>query len=434
MRRLFPLLFLAALPAALAAPAPREARTEFGTNGLLTGADLEKVRFDSRAVPGAESAVRRLDAVEKVKRAGPDKVRAKNPYDVAVHMPQTRFRVGEPVPAYFVLRNNRPDPLDLAARLDLFGPDPITWNGCEIRVRDARTGKPVEGSRQSGYVCGDGRGLVDVPGDGYYCVRGDLGALVGAKALPAGEYEVDWRCGNMRSAPVRFSVLNVDGPNLPPRPARPNPYFLHIGHGLEDEDESGTRGAPIRWRECNLDPIRPEDMAAALAVGEGGAFVPDVHAIPAADKYVEAWAEWRPYRDGDRLVVTLRAVPPYEYVRFEEPPQLFLQLELPDGVRARPDFGDEKMAELLERATLITPLTIEAKLPDGWRERVGAGESARVAVLVASKEVELPGPLGDLKKRALREVTPDDAPVWRGTVRTDSVELRFPPQLPTRKP
>ncbi len=50
-------------------------------------------------------------------------------------------------------------------------------------------------------------------------------------------------------------------------------------------------------------------MAAALAVGPDGVYAPDVHAIPSADGMIEASLEWRPYRSGDRLAVTLRAAP-----------------------------------------------------------------------------------------------------------------------------
>ena len=48
MLRRLPLLAFALLPAAVAAPVPPGARPEFGATGLLTRADLEKVRFDSR--------------------------------------------------------------------------------------------------------------------------------------------------------------------------------------------------------------------------------------------------------------------------------------------------------------------------------------------------------------------------------------------------
>src|SRR4051812_14426181 len=116
MYRALPLLLLAALPAAVAAPVPREVLPEFGFNGLLTEDDLEKVKFDSRPVMDKEvddavskaREIEELRKVEDVRKKERFKERPKNLYDVAVHMPQTKFRPGEPVPAYFVLRNNRP--------------------------------------------------------------------------------------------------------------------------------------------------------------------------------------------------------------------------------------------------------------------------------------------------------------------------------------
>src|SRR5215470_9204550 len=108
MLRLLPLLMFALLPAALAAPVPPGGRVEFGSNGLVTRADLEKIKFDSRLVKDAEDFVERKPA---------DEVRPKNRYDVAVHMPWTKFRAGESIPAYFVLRNNRGYALRLDARL-----------------------------------------------------------------------------------------------------------------------------------------------------------------------------------------------------------------------------------------------------------------------------------------------------------------------------
>src|SRR5262245_23718991 len=127
MLRLLPLLAFALLPAAIAAPVPPGGRVEYGASGVLTRADLEKIKFDSRLVMDAEDFVERKPANE---------VRPKNRYDVAVHMPWTKFRAGEPIPAYFALRNNRGYPLRLDARLSLSGPEPTTWNSCDIRVRD----------------------------------------------------------------------------------------------------------------------------------------------------------------------------------------------------------------------------------------------------------------------------------------------------------
>src|SRR5437764_8165974 len=111
MRRFLPLLALVLLPAAAAAPVPPGGRAEFGANGLLSRADLEKVRFESRAARQKE----RL-APAQGNAGAPDKAA------IAVHLPWNAFREGEPVPAYFVFKNGSDRDLKLDGRLDLFGP------------------------------------------------------------------------------------------------------------------------------------------------------------------------------------------------------------------------------------------------------------------------------------------------------------------------
>ena len=82
-----------------------------------------------------------------------------------------------------------------------------------------------------------------------------------------------------------------------------------------------------------------------------------------------------------------------------------------------------------------TPLTVEVGLPAGWRERVGTDGTARVAVLVVAKPIEMPRGAGErLEKLAAVEVRRDrpgeDRPLWGGIVRTEFVELRLPPRPP----
>ncbi len=445
MIRLLPLLAFAILPAAVAAPAPPAARTEFGTSGLLTSADLEKVKFDSRSVKdserGAESKPEKeVEEARKVrdvaKGDGPEKVRPANRYDVAVYMPATKFREGEPAPAYFVLRNNRDTVLGLRARIDMSEPKPMLYGGgCRYDIRDRATGKSVLASLSASTHCGGGS-LVDVPADGFYCVSADVNRLAG-HVLPPGDYEVDWRYGNLGSAPITFTVREHAGAKLPNRPAL---HFYHINPEFGEEERPETVGEPFRWRDCDLNQVGTDDFAAALAVGQHGTYVPDLHTIAKTDKLVEAWVEWKPYRDGDRVVVTLRAVPPYDRVCFEEVPQLHLQIETPaDAHRDRAmQAADRKLAELERSTALVTPLTIEARLPTDWREHVGASGAARVSVLVVAKRVELPRWGDRLEKRQLAEKSvrrSDEAPpLWSGIVRSDTTELRFPLRLPEPVP
>ncbi len=443
MLRLLPLLAFALLPAAVAAPVPPGGRTEFGTNGLLTHADLEKVKFDSRLVKDGdkfreEKAEKEVEDVVKRRIDGPVKVRPANRYDVATHMSWTKFREGEPMPAYFVLRNNRGSVLGLRSRIDMCEPTPTLRGGsCQYDIRDRATGKSVIQLRSSSTHCGGGS-LVDVPADGFYCVSGDLNRLAG-RVLPPGDYEVDWRYGNLCSAPVAFTVREHAGAKSAKLPNRPALHFYHIDpeFGEAEEERPDTVGEPFRWRDCELAHVDTDDFAAALAVGQHGTFVPDLHTVGKADKLVEAWVEWKPYRDGDRVVVTLRAVLPYERVCFEEVPRLHLQIETPADAERGRQSADRKLKALERDTALVTPLTIEARLPTDWREHVGASGAARVSVLVTANRIELPR-WGDRMQKLQEEKSvrrsPDAPPLWSGVVRSDATELRFPPRMPAPTP
>jgi hypothetical protein len=283
--------------------------------------------------------------------------------------------------------------------------------------------------------CGGGS-LIDVPADGYFVTRGDLNRVTG-HLLPPGDYEVDWEYFPFRSSPVRFSVVKADGPK-PAVAKRPLVRFFHLSRGGEREERLLATDEPIVWRATQLGSQYTDSMAAALAVGQNGAYVPDVYAIPVADKLVEAWVQWKHYREGDRVGVTLRAVPQYREVCFAEMPQLYFQIESP---RDESDRGwmravGEAKAFAHDQRLLITPLTIEIHLPADWREHVGVKESARVAVLVTSKRLEMPT-RGECVKRLEKLVERvehvERPPVWSGTVRTEFVELQFPPRGPRKR-
>jgi hypothetical protein len=451
MTRLLLALPLAFVPALVAAPVPRDTRPAFGASGLLSRADLEQVRFDSRAMkPDDRRVEEREDAreekdVEDIRKRTddqPERPRPANKFDVAVHMPRKVFREGEPVPAYLVLRNNRPSMLGLNSRIDLSGVYPeMAGSGISFDVRDLATGKSALKGLSASTNCGGGS-LTDVPADGYFVTRGDLGQLSGG-LLPAGEYEVQWGYRPLKSAPVRFSVTKSDAAKPPASAPRPLVHFFHLSEGGEVQERLRFEGEPHIWYGCRLESRHTESMAAALAVGQTGAYVPDIFAIPVADGVVEAWAEWRQYREEDRLIVTLRAAAPHKVVWFDELPHLHLQIESPRDAEDR-DWSrcscPDMKAQEKDSQSLVTPLTIEARLPKDWRERVGVKDSARVAVLVTSKELEMPcGADRRLKKAVdvaerLRRAYEEPPPIWSGTVRTDFVELNFPARPPRATP
>lgn len=407
MRRVLLLLPFALIPAVLAAPVPPGARTEFGTGGLLSRADLEKVKFDSRPAKEEEIEVEQDVTVEKC--------------DIAVHLPWTKFREGEPVPAYFVVRNRNESELQLRLQMELFGPWPIVWSACRIKVRDRATGKVAH---TLGRSCSKDE-TVTVPAGGYACFKGDVGQ---PRGLKPGEYEVEWIYAGLRAVSVPFTVEKTDATHQP-APLRPYTRFFHIAPDPKHIERPAKAGEPFFWHESRLDHIPASRMAAALAVGQHGVYVPDVHTIPTSDKLIEASIQWKPYREGDRIAVTLRAAGQNKQVRFAERPQLFLQTEAVDDHSADWRFkdkaGDEKRSAN-DSALLVTPLTIEVRLPPKWRENTIETDEAHVAVLVVAKPLEWPTDKARAKADVVERAGPNAAPVWSGIVRTPFTKLRFP--------
>jgi hypothetical protein len=429
---------LAALPfAVVAAPVPKPAPKPFGTNGIVSRAELEALTFDSRPVPPAD---RKRDRVKRViedqkkvqaaEDAGPPKVRPANRYDVGVHVPAVRLFVGEPVVAYFVVRNNRDEELYLDGRLNFADGAPLACNDCDLRLTDARTGKPahfrtrqqIESSRHDELL---------IPADGFYCAKGDLGPL------PAGEYQIDWRCGEFRSAPVRFRVFDRDGPARPvARAARPGYLFFRLedDYNRERQEFEPKDDEPHR-RFVALEDLPANEFAAALSTGsasDGQTFVADVRDIPSRDQQVIVSVDWHPYRSGDRIAVTLRAAPPFKTVRFAELPQLFLKVEAP-AAHERHRRTLEAVSKKLEPITnFVTPLTIEAHFPEGWREALGSGETARVALVATAREPHFPfeGLLKAMDKEDRAKFEHPECPTWAGVVSSEFAELRLPPPAP----
>lgn len=319
--------------------------------------------------------------------------------------------------------------LGLRSRLDLC-PEPRLYGGSTtFDIRDRATGKSVVTRLAACTHCGGGS-LVDVPADGYYCLEVDVNHLAG-QVLPPGRYEVAWGYRQFRAAPVSFTVIERDSGKPAPLAKRPALRFFHLREG--DGDENGLQAEredrAICWADSDLEWVHASGLAAALAVGQVGVYVPDIYTIPAADKLIEARVEWKPYRDGDRVAITLSAAVAGKMVEFDELPQLYLQLETP----ANSEDGNERELGERKRAAkdalqLRTPLTIEVRLPDDWRSRVGPNGSARVSVLVVSKELELPrGDLRAIKQLdRLYKLNADEVPVWSGVVRTAPTARHLP--------
>jgi hypothetical protein len=423
--RLLPLLAFALLPAAVAAPVPTGGRTEFGGNGLVTRAELEKVKFE----PPPAHRKDRFGWWEPGDPPGKEPTKAA----VAVHMPWHTFREGEAVPAYFVLKNGGDRDLSLDGRLDLYGPSPAALAACAIGVYDLNAGKPLDVVSRTNW---SERGpLLVVPGGGFYCVRYDVGHTAEGTPLPPGEYEVEWKCAGQYSAPAKFTVTKRDdGARLAAVGKRERAHFFRLTPGRKSERRPEKVGEPFAWSASRLDRVYAGDIHAALAAGVGGVYAPDLYAIPEADKLVRASVDWKRYRDGDRVAVTLTSVDPKQPVRFLDRPHLHLHFRATE-------FGDlpappaEKPADLMSHSgeVLVTPLTIEAKLPANWLEWTGAHGSSRVAVLVTSGEVVLPRDRLNAR-RAKDVVKKPGGPVWEGVLLTPFSEPRFPPPAFNTRP
>ena len=119
----------------------------------------------------------------------------------------------------------------------------------------------------------------------------------------------------------------------------------------------------------------------------------------------------------------------------------FGQQILPAGFPATPVWGYGAVASQSRSGLLLhnaPSLTIEARLPEGWREWIGASEPARVSVLVASRRIEFPRGAGErleaAKELRAERAERDRPPVWSGVVRSDFTELRLPPRAALHAP
>lgn len=383
-----------ATPVTAAAPVPpKVGNGEFGSAGLLTRSDLDRVGFDSHSFKDGK-----LQTDEKPPR-----------YDIAVHMTRFRFAEGEPIPAYFLMRNNTREMLELDASLELFRHPPELWNACSIAVYCRTTGQEVPLIPRCGWRCG-GPAMTCVPASGYFCMKGDLGRLPRDQSLPPGEYEVSWRYLDCRSATMKFVVEKSETPKIPAKVAKIAVY--PVTAGCVDLPE--RPGETIALKETHFQHGRTAELATTLAVAPFGTYVPDIREIPSADRLIEAAIEWKRYRSGDRALVTLLARSPHQQVRFREVPHLYLVVET-DASTLPEHFTDQGGKDCQASESLVTPLVLELRLPENWKERISLHGPARIAVLLSAEKLEMPS---DRMKQKLKDVSSSSSPTWSGVLRT----------------
>jgi hypothetical protein len=408
-------IVLGALTTAAAAPVPAATPARaFGDRAVLTAADLAKLDY-SAPVTDAEAL-----------RQHPNL----NGAAVALHLPKLRFHTGEPIPAYFVVRNRSDKPLGLDMRLDLFTTPPGKRNSCAIRLVNRSAGEEDRFIDKQVWACGSGS-HVTVPEHGYYVAAGDL-ARGATGPLPPGEYECVWNYSFAKSNAVRFSVIGERPKKTPGKAAFPDVRFLELTeHGDRERKkaeklEKAGPPKPVVWRKPGLHPIPAGGFAAALGVGLDGKYYPDVRRLPESDQLLQVTAEWTFGAAGDRLRVHLRPTRLGGEVVLPDRPYLYLQVE----GEARDDRSEER--DVVEKVTekrrdgSHAPLTIEVRMPQDWRHRVGVAGRGRVAVLVSSTKVEPQYGYERLLDREKKLVHADEEPVWAGLLRTPFTEIDLP--------
>jgi hypothetical protein len=264
--------------ALLAVPLPTEKQPSyreplFGSGGVLTRAELDRLPFDEPAPVADETDDGPL------------------PSNVAlgVHLPRTVFSVGAPIPCYFLVRNRTNQPVGMDMRLDLSGPEPEHRNSCSIQVRDLRTGKGVPFLARHCWACG-GRSGIELKPNGYYCTRGDLSRTADGFLSP-GRYEVSWTYCSRRSGAVSFTVKGAAAERKPA--PRSSIAFLEFTRaGAREEGEAGDERAPEVWDKVELRPRQADEIAAALALGHEGRYYPDIRELPHRDDLAHVTARW----------------------------------------------------------------------------------------------------------------------------------------------
>lgn len=373
--RALPYLFLPALviPFALAAPVP-----------MSTVAPVESYSDDALA------KLPFMDADDRPKefRGRGDGPKA-GQVALAVSLPRTTFALGEPVEPLFVLRNRTDRSLGFSSLLDFTGDRPHTWNAAGIEVRDAKTGKVVGPARVRSLmkVAGDGPSL---PAKGYYTASGDIAFGPDGKALAPGDYELSWRYGWAKSNTVKFTVVD--------RPFRGRLGYkcLRLLRVTEFDERAELRklaevqpAAELSWEEAGVVVLDAVEAAVTLGTGRFGQFYPSLRRLPQTTGDLVANVKWSSVGNVDSFTLTVSVTHKAAKATIPGRPQVYLLIE----TDAEPEA--QAIRDLLARlepedrtVDADHPFKLTVNLPNDWGEEVAAPGPARVAVLIASKELD----------------------------------------------
>ncbi|MFO0804772.1 MAG: hypothetical protein U0791_16815 [Gemmataceae bacterium] len=407
--RIIPFALLCATMLA-AAPVPRD-RPAADFPGILTAEDLKAVTFRSTPARSAEELkALKLKPGERLED-----------YDVAVHLPRTRIPHGDPIPAYFVVKSCTKDKVGLKMLVDFTDASAGLRGDTAFALRCLTPGVEAEMLQQRITHCSDSP-LAVIPAGGYWVSRGDMNRL-GSKPLPPGDYQLEWRCQSRNAAPVKFTVTPDGTPAERPK-AKP---LRHRFFAIQPDDAEAGHDDLFTWNEFTLEPIHAEQMAAALAVGPFGKFVPDVRRLPSADERLTVRASLRREKDVEKLIVTLESKDPRTPVEFEDVPSVYLHIE--ESVADEPREQHERSArDQVKRANPVfkTPLTIEVPF-DSERWKEAGFRDGRVSAIVTSGKMTFPS-RGHEQARLqrvldIRSVGRDSSKMWSGIVRSESLPL-----------
>ena len=305
-RRLITLILFSVATSALAAPVPTGRTIDPFATGFLTADDLKKIHTSDPAPFGPELP---------------------SSTEISLHVPNTRIRSGEPIPAYFLVRNTTDKPVGLDIELELFTDAYHTDNASRIELRSRDTELPVLKQQLHTWACG-GPPMVQVAAQGFYVSRGDLSRHSGGY-LPPGEYEIRWRYQQKWSNVVRFSVTGsavkaIDKPRPVVRFLKVQPLDVLQKQVAEVDD---TEGHAVFWRKPSLSNESTSRMAAWFGTGVAGKHYPDILALPRNDGRVIVTADWYFTSKRDSVTIKIEAAIKNKPVVFEDYPEIFLQVE-----------------------------------------------------------------------------------------------------------
>lgn len=412
----------------------------------LTAKQLNRLKIPFR--PTARVVEERATIEEKLRSITDEKektslqqrlqeLNASNTKSLGLFLPTNKFHLGEPSPAYFVLKNNTRDVLPLDMRLDLhFGDN--TSNSCSVKVECVKVAEGYERLesvvREHVWRCG-GPPLVRAPASGYYCVRADLQTL-GANA--PGEYRAHWVAQGAKSQEVTFTIL-------PPRKTEPtyrpvtSAAIAKIGRDPDTLDELveliEDEIPPPVIEPAVLSPRSFLPTAATFSVGANGVIYPDIFHLPSSDRQIFVTAHFdnpKKERLPKELVLTLTPKQKNKDLILEDYSHIYL-LAFKRGETEAPEHAEVIHRESMRRMRIIEehsladpakPLTIRMKLTDDWPQQLGLTGNVELRVIIASERIKPQG-YGEELKELREESRRIDTKPWSGLLCTPSISLHI---------